>query len=105
MRNEDLEKIFICIKEFIKRVGAIPMAVGGVENHIHILATLPKDKALSDYVRTIKANSSRWIKALDAHYSKFSWQIGYGAFSVSPSHLNKVIAYIRCQSESYKLIL
>lgn len=59
MRNEDLEKIFICIKEFIKRVGAIPMAVGGVENHIHILATLPKDKALSDYVRTIKANSSR----------------------------------------------
>lgn len=49
--NENLEKIFICIKEFIKRVGAIPMAVGGVENHIHILATLPKDKALSDYVK------------------------------------------------------
>ena len=68
MRNEDLEKIFICIKEIIKRVGAIPMAVGGVENHIHILATLPKDKALSDYVRTIKTNSSRWIKTLDAHY-------------------------------------
>lgn len=44
----------------------------GVENHIHILATLPKDKALLDYVRTIKANVSRWIKALDAHYSKFS---------------------------------
>lgn len=59
MRNEDLEKIFICINEIIKRVGAIPMAVGGVENHIHILATLPKDKALLDYVRTIKANSSR----------------------------------------------
>ena len=41
------------------------MEVGGVENHIHILTTLPKDMSLSDFVRIIKTDSSRWIKKID----------------------------------------
>ena len=70
------------------------LAVGGTENHVHILLVLPADIALSDAVRTLKANSSRWVREVD-HF--FAWQAGYGAFSVSPSQLDRVKQYIANQ--------
>ena len=70
------------------------LAVGGTENHVHILMVLPADTALSDAVRTLKANSSRWVRETD---HLFAWQDGYGAFSVSPSQLDKVKEYIANQ--------
>ena len=70
------------------------LAVGGTENHVHILVVLPADIALSDAVRTLKANSSRWVREID-HF--FAWQGGYGAFSVSPSQLDRVKQYIANQ--------
>ena len=78
------------------------MEVGGVENHINILATLPKDMSLSDFVRIIKTDSSRWIKKIDDYYSRFSWQVGYGAFSVSSSVVDRTVNYIRNQSRHHK---
>ena len=95
MRTEDLERIF-------SYIGGIPMEVGGVENHIHILTTLPKDMSLSDFVRIIKTDSSRWIKKIDDYYSRFSWQVGYGAFSVSSSVVDRTVNYIRNQSRHHK---
>jgi len=70
------------------------LAVGGTENHVHMLVVLPSDMALSDAVRTLKANSSRWMRETDR---LFAWQEGYGAFSVSPSQLDKVKQYIANQ--------
>ena len=70
------------------------LAVGGTGNHVHILMVLPADMALSDAVRTLKANSSRWVRETD---HLFAWQDGYGAFSVSPSQLDKVKEYIANQ--------
>ena len=70
------------------------LAVGGTENHVHILVVLPPDMALSDAVRTLKANSSRWMRETD---HLFAWQEGYGAFSVSPSQLDRVKQYIANQ--------
>src|ERR1039457_1884057 len=67
------------------------LAVGGTENHVHILVVLPADTALSDAVRTLKTNSSRWVRQTDR---LFAWQEGYGAFSVSPSQLDRVKEYI-----------
>ncbi len=55
---------------------------------------LPADTALSDAVRTLKANSSRWVREIDR---LFAWQEGYGAFSVSPSQLDRVKGYIANQ--------
>ena len=72
--------------------------------HVHILCTLPKTMALSDFVRSIKANSSRWIKTLGSHYAGFEWQTGYGAFSVSPSVIDKTIDYINNQAEHHKTV-
>jgi len=102
IRNEDLPRIFQYIGGIIKGMDGIPIEIGGTYNHVHILTSLPKSIALTDYIRNIKANSSKWIKQLDAHYEQFAWQDGYGAFSVSPSLLEKTIQDIRCQEEHHK---
>jgi len=102
MREEDLDRIFSYIGGTIKKIGGIPIEVGGVTNHVHILTSLPKGMALSDFVRAIKAESSKWIKSLDPSYMMFSWQEGYGAFSVSPSLTLRTIQYIRKQEEHHK---
>lgn len=80
------------------------MEVGGVCNHVHILTSLPKTMALADFVRNVKAASSKWIKQIDGYYETFAWQDGYGAFSVSPSLLDKTKKYIARQAEHHKKI-
>lgn len=97
MREEDLGRIFDYVGGIIHNVKGVSIQVGGRPDHIHILASLPKTMSLADFVRTIKSNSSRWIKTLDAYYEPFMWQEGYGAFSVSASVLEKVSKYIKCQ--------
>jgi REP element-mobilizing transposase RayT len=72
-------------------------AIGGVADHIHILVSIKPTILISELVRDIKANSSKWIN--ENHYiiGKFQWQDGFGAFSYSQSHLDNVIAYINNQ--------
>jgi putative transposase len=74
------------------------LAVGGTENHVHILLAISAEAKLSEVVRTLKCNSSRWLRE-----SKplFAWQEGYGAFSVSPSQLERVRNYIANQAEHH----
>ncbi|MBO7541420.1 MAG: transposase [Bacteroidales bacterium] len=104
MREEDLPRIFQFIGGLIRGQGGIPMEVGGVCNHVHVLTTLPKAMALKDFVRNVKAASSKWIKQLDSYYETFAWQDGYGAFSVSPSLLEKTRNYIVRQEEHHKIM-
>jgi len=101
-RDEDLPQIFRYIGGIINGLGGIPIEIGGTTNHVHILTSLPKSMALIDFVREIKAFSSKWLKQLDDHYIPFAWQDGYGAFSVSPSLLDKTVQYIRKQEEHHK---
>ena len=58
--------------------------------------------SIADFVRNIKANASRWIKGLDMHYNEFSWQEGYGAFSVSESMKEAVTSYIDNQARHHQ---
>jgi len=62
---------------------------------------MPKTKSVSEFVQAIKANSSRWIKSLDAYYESFAWQEGYGAFCVSESQLKNIIHYIETQEKHH----
>jgi len=71
------------------------LAVGGTEDHVHMLLAIPPDTALADAVRTLKANSSRLMRETSR---SFAWQEGYGAFSVSPSQLDRVKRYIANQA-------
>jgi len=102
MRMDDLPRIFAYIGGIIKSLGGLPIEIGGMPDHVHILAGLPKTIALADFVRVIKADSSKWMKQLGADYDKFAWQEGYGAFSISPSLLEKTMQYIRGQAEHHR---
>lgn len=102
MRSEDLGRVFAYIGGIIKGVGGLPVEIGGMPDHIHILTSFPKTMSLSDFVRTIKADSSKWMKSLGTVYKEFAWQEGYGAFSVSPSLVDKTVKYIRTQVEHHK---
>ena len=101
IKKEDLPQVFAYIGGIIRNVDGYPVTVGGIENHIHILATMPKTLSVSEFVQKIKANSSRWIKTLDKYYESFAWQEGYGAFCVSPSLLTKTIHYIETQEQHH----
>jgi REP element-mobilizing transposase RayT len=76
--------------------------INSVSNHVHILISLKPDIALSDIVRDIKANSSRFINDKRWTKGKFRWQEGFGAFSYSQSHLDGVIQYIDKQEEHHQ---
>ena len=102
MRENDLKRIFSYIGGIINGIGGVTMNVGGVVDHVHIVASLPKTKSLSDFVKIIKSDSSRWIKSIDSYYDKFAWQEGYGAFSVSPTLLDKTINYVKNQPQHHK---
>lgn len=78
------------------------MANSFVQNIMHITFHVAKNIALSDYMMKIKANSSRWLKTLGSQYRAFSWQDGYGAFSVSATKINVVRGYIANQAEHHR---
>jgi len=82
-----------------KNLGIETLALGGIANHVHILLALPPTKSLSDAVRDLKANSSRWMREKGHN---FAWQSGFGAFSVSPSQAPLVKAYIRDQAKHHR---
>ncbi|MDX1941799.1 MAG: IS200/IS605 family transposase [Saprospiraceae bacterium] len=75
--------------------------VGGYTDHIHILCKLSKKIALMKLVEEVKSHSSKWIKTKGEGYENFYWQDGYGAFSVNPSQVDTVIAYIANQHEHH----
>lgn len=81
----------------ITNKGQKALAVNGMPDHLHLLVGLRPDTALSDLVRDIKANSSRFISEQGWVTGKFAWQRGYGAFSYSASHLDRVVRYIHNQ--------
>ena len=97
-----LPSLFSFIGGIIKNRNGIPIEIGGMPDHVHILTSLPKTMSLADFVRDIKAGSSKWLKTQGTLMGKFEWQEGYGAFSVSPSMLDKTVAYIRNQAEHHK---
>ena len=78
------------------------LIVGGVEDHVHFLCMLSRKCTVADLVRELKRESSKWIKTKEASLSSFHWQFGYGAFSVSPSHVNSLRKYIADQEEHHR---
>lgn len=84
-----------------REYGAAVLAVGGTEDHVHLLVTMPPKISLAVLLRAIKANSSIWMNQ-QGHL--FSWQTGYGAFSVSASSVEKVTAFINAQGEHHKRV-
>ena len=78
------------------------MIVNGVPNHIHLLIGTKPNCNLSDLIRDIKANSSKWINEKKFTKFHFEWQTGFGAFTVSQSGVPNVIEYIKNQEEHHR---
>lgn len=76
----------------IHNEGGAAIAVGGVEDHVHLLVRCKPDARLSDLVRSVKAGSSRWIHETRDVLAAFAWQDGFSAFSVSVSNCDAVAA-------------
>ena len=78
------------------------MIVNGMPNHIHLLIGTKPNCNLSDLIRDIKANSSKWINEKKFTNFHFEWQTGFGAFTVSQSVVSNVIEYIKNQEEHHR---
>ena len=79
------------------------MIVNGIPNHIHLLIGTKPTCILSDLVRDIKANSSKWINEKKFIAQRFEWQKGFGAFTVSQSQIPKIVNYIKKQEEHHRI--
>ncbi|WP_323755644.1 IS200/IS605 family transposase [Roseivirga sp.] len=84
-----------------KDLDCTALRVGGYTDHIHVLCRLSKNIALSQLIKELKMSSSKWMKTQHETLSNFYWQNGYGAFSVSPTEVDKVITYIENQHEHH----
>ena len=78
------------------------LIVGGFIDHIHILCMLSKNIALVKLVELLKSHSSKWIKTKGSSFDNFYWQTGYGGFSVSRGHVERVTKYINEMAENYE---
>ena len=86
----------------ISSCNGIVNEIGGIEDHVHVLFELPRDKALSDLLREVKTSITHWLKKKDwKTYSDFQWQTGFGAYTVSLSNVQVVKNYIQKQEEHH----
>jgi len=73
------------------------LAIGGTGDHVHLAAKFKPIKAISKTIGELKGNSSKWVNENNLFDGHFSWQKGFGAFSVSESQVHKVVNYIKTQ--------
>ena len=96
------DRLHNTLRGIVRKLEGIPLEVNGIEDHVHIVASLPAKVAVAKALATIKANSSGWVHKTWPDRQTFSWQTGYGAFSVSQSQLEVVREYVRDQKEHHK---
>jgi len=94
------ERLWSYLGGIAQKNGFKTVAVGGTENHVHILLSLPATMPLAKAVQLLKGGSSKWLN--DATENRFEWQQGYGAFSVSTSQQVQVRTYIDSQAEHHR---
>jgi len=78
------------------------LGIGGVEDHVHILLSLPATMQIAEAMRLIKGGSSKWVHNEFRSHGRFEWQEGYGAFSIGIAQVDDTIAYIRNQKEHHR---
>jgi REP-associated tyrosine transposase len=100
--REHEEQLYPYLCSVCQQIGCPVLEIDGTEDHIHILLEFTRTITISKLLETMKANSSRWMKKKFPDCIDFSWQSGYGVFSVSESTLEKVKQYIRNQKTHHK---
>lgn len=78
------------------------LSIGGVDDHVHVLLSIPSTLSIAKSVQLLKGNSSKWIHETFARHRLFEWQEGYGAFSIAVSGVEDTVRYIQSQKEHHR---
>jgi REP element-mobilizing transposase RayT len=97
------QRIYDYIGGIIKQNQGVLLAAGGMPDHVHLLTILSKEQSISDALRVIKTNSSNWMHQ-NFPDRQFTWQNGFGAFTVSASNVEKVKRYILNQEQHHRVM-
>jgi putative transposase len=95
-------KLYPYIGGIARKQNFTTVAVGGVEDHIHILLALPSSLAVAKAIQLLKGNSAKWVNETVAVPGGFAWQEGYGAFTIGVSQVERTVAYIEGQAEHHR---
>ena len=96
------ERLYPFMGGIARENGMKALAIGGTKDHVHILLSVPPTLAVAKAIQLIKGASFKWVHDTFRLRRGFAWQKGYGAFSISISHVRKTIAYIKNQEEHHK---
>lgn len=99
VRAEVADRLYSYIGGIARNLDCALLAAGGIEDHVHLLVVFHPSVSVSDFLRDVKANSSKWLH--EDIKVDFEWQRGYAAFSVSESNIPEVRAYIENQREHH----
>ncbi len=100
--TEDMEEpIRIALFNKAKDKNGQVVVVGGIEDHIHVVVAIPPAIDVSSFVRELKTASSRAVKSDFPHKAIFGWQKGYGAFTVDPYNMDRIVQYVVNQKQHH----
>src|SRR5947207_4112038 len=97
------ERLWPYLGGIARENGIKTLAVGGAADHVHALLSLPATLSVAKALQLLKGNSSKWIHETFPELRRFSWQEGYGAFSIGISGIHDTIQYIETQEEHHRL--
>ena len=97
-------RLYEYIGGIVRGQGGVPLAVNGTDDHVHLFAKLRQDRAVSDVIRDLKAHSSGWMHKVFPDLKDFTWQHGYGAFTVSASQAETVRRYVARQKLRHRAL-
>jgi REP element-mobilizing transposase RayT len=100
--SEFRDRVHRYLAGILANLHAPAIVVGGTADHVHVLCRMGKTTSISDLVRDLKRDSSKWIKSERRQLAVFQWQLGYGAFSISPSHVAALKKYIADQEAHHR---
>ncbi len=95
--------VHVYLATVARNMGCECYRVGGMEDHVHLAVRLCRTVTIADLVEQLKTASSKWAKTQSTDLRDFSWQRGYGCFSVGPADLDALIDYIDRQQEHHKV--
>lgn len=96
------EELYNYMAGTYRELGMIPYAINGMYDHIHTVHTLSRTMTIAKVMATVKANSSKWLNETYPDKPRFTWQEGYGAFSVDHHHLPVKVNYVKKQKEHHR---
>jgi len=97
-------RLFPYMGGIVRNLEAVALSINGVADHVHLLVSMRPTIAPSDFMETLKTNSSKWVHETFPEHAAFRWQLGYSAFSVSSSQKPAVLDYIAGQEEHHRKV-